>query len=87
MLSIMDITEIREKCQQWRKRHKMFAHDIRKIEASIEKHISNYSNYMVMYRQTHKSSYVTKAEQEAEEIKKLINLVEKIELVSLLARR
>ena len=87
MLSIMNIAEIRGKCQAWRRRHSMFAHDIRRIEASIEKHISNYSNYMVLHRQTHKNSYIEKAEQEVEEIKKLIDFVEKIELMSLLSRR
>ena len=87
MLSNMDIAEIRDKCRQWRKRHKMFSHDIRKIESSIEKHITNYSNFMVMHRQTHKDSYLQKANEEVEEIKKLINFVEKIELMSLLSRR
>lgn len=87
MLSSMDIREIREKCQQWRRRHNMFAHDIRRLESSIEKHISNYSNFMVMHRQTHKDSYLQKANEEVEEIRKLINFVEKIELMSLLSRR
>lgn len=87
MLSNMDIADIRNKCQAWRRRHGMFIHDIRRIEHSIEKHISNYSNYMVLHRQTHKSSFLTKAENEVEEIKKLIDFVEKIELMSLLSRR
>ena len=83
----MDFSNIRKKCAEWRKRHSMFSQDIRKIEASIEKHISNYSNHMVMYRQTHKESYLEKAELEIKEIEKLVNLVEKIELMSLLSRR
>ena len=83
----MDITEIRKKCQTWRKRHSMFSHDIRRIENSIEKHITNYSNFMVMHRQTHRQSYLDRAEQEVDQIKKLIELVEKIELMSLLSRR
>jgi hypothetical protein len=83
----MDIAEIRNRCQVWRRRHKMFIHDIRRIENSIEKHITNYSNYMVLHRQTHKQHYIDKAEQEEIEIKKLIDFVEKIELMSLLSRR
>jgi hypothetical protein len=42
---------------------------------------------MVMHRQTHKDAYLQKANQEVEEIMKLINFVEKIELMSLLSRR
>lgn len=87
MLSNMDINAIREKCQQWRKRHCMFTHDIKRIENSIEKHIANYSNFMVLHRQTHKNTYIEKAELEVIEIKKLIDLVDKIELMSLLSRR
>lgn len=87
MLINMDIAEIRSKCQAWRKRHSMFIHDIRRIEAAIEKHISNYSNCLVLHRQTHKNIWLDKAEKEIEEIKKLIDIVEKIELMSLLSRR
>ena len=87
MLSNMDIAEIRNRCQVWRRRHKVFIHDIRRIENSIEKHITNYSNYMVLHRQTHKQHYIDKAGQEEIEIKKLIDFVEKIELMSLLSRR
>jgi hypothetical protein len=83
----MNIEEIRQRCREWRKRHPMFAHDIRRLEQSIEKHISNYSSHLVMYRQTHKQSYLQKAEQEIEEIQKLITFIEKIELMSLLSRR
>lgn len=87
MLSNMDIAEIRNRCQTWRRRHSMFIHDIRRIESAIEKHISNYSNCLVLHRQTHKSIYLDKAEKEVEEIKKLIDFVEKMELMSLLSRR
>jgi len=83
----MDFAEIRQKCRVWRKRHPMFSHDIRRLEQSIEKHIAAHGSHLVMYRQTHKESYLHKAEQEIEEIKKLIELVEKIELMSLLSRR
>jgi hypothetical protein len=82
----VDFSEVRKRCIEWRRRHGMFNQDIRKIETTIEKHISNYSDHMVMYRQTHKRSYLERAELEVKEIEKLINLVEKIELISLLSR-
>ena len=65
----------------------MFTHDVHQIENIIETHIQNHSIIMVMYRQTKSRSYLEKAQLEIDAINKVIETVEKIELMALLARR
>ena len=64
----------------------MFIHDVKRIEKIIDEHIQAHSKIMVMYRQTHNKSYLEKAQQQIDVINTVISTVEKIELMSMLAR-
>jgi hypothetical protein len=81
-----DFKQLREQFNVWRKRFPMFKHDVHQIEQITEQHIQNYSKIMVLYRQTHNRSYIEKAQKEIAEINRVINTVEKIELMSMLSR-
>jgi len=81
-----DFKQLREQFNVWRKRFPMFKHDVYQIEQITEQHIQNYSKIMVLYRQTHNRSYIEKAQKEIDEINRVINTVEKIELMSMLSR-
>ena len=64
----------------------MFIHDVKRIEKIIDEHIQAYSKIMVQYRQTKSKSCLEKAQQEIDAINTVISTVEKIELMSMLAR-
>ncbi len=81
-----DFKQLREQFTAWRKRFPMFIHDVQRIEKIIDEHIQTHSKIMVMYRQTHNKSYLEKAQQEIDAINTVISTVEKIELMSMLAR-
>jgi hypothetical protein len=81
-----DFTQLRQQFNTWRKRHSMFIHDVIRIEHIMEDHIQKHSIALVYYRQTKKRSYLEQAQQEIDEINKLISTVEKIELMSMLSR-
>ena len=81
-----DFTQLRQQFNIWRKRHSMFIHDVIRIEHIMEDHIQKHSIALVYYRQTKKRSYLEQAQQEIDEINKLISTVEKIELMSMLSR-
>ncbi len=81
-----DFTELRQQFVVWRKRFAMFVNDVQLIEKIIDEHIQQHSKIMVMYRQTHNRSYLEKAQLEITAINRIINTVEKLELMSLLSR-
>ena len=81
-----DFLELRKQFIVWRKRFPMFIHDVVSIEKIVETHIQNHSKLLVQYRQTHGKQYLEKAQHEIDEINRVINTVEKIELMSMLSR-
>ena len=84
--SDQDFLELRKHINSYRHRFPMFIHDINKIEHMIEAHIQNFSLAGVHYRQTKKRVYLEKAQYELDRINEIISLVDKIELMALLAR-
>lgn len=81
-----DFPELRKQYSAWRKRFPMFKHDVNQIEHIVEHHIQNYSIAMVHYRQTHSKTYIEKAQAEIDAINRVLDTVNKIELMSLLGR-
>lgn len=81
-----DFKELRQQFNIWRKRFPMFTHDVSRIEKMIDEHIQTHSKIMVQYRQTKNKSYLEKAQLEINAINKIIETVEKIELMAMLSR-
>ena len=81
-----DFAELRSQFSAWRKRFPMFTHDVQRIEKIIDKHIQAHSKIMVLHRQTHNRSYLEKAQLEIDAINKIIDTVEKMELMAMLSR-
>ena len=81
-----DYEQLRAQFAGWRKRFPMFTHDVKRIEKIIDEHIQEHSKIMVMYRQTHSRNYLEKAQQEINAINKIIDTVEKMELMAMLSR-
>ena len=81
-----DYEQLRAQFTGWRKRFPMFTHDVQRIEKIIDEHIQTHSKIMVMYRQTHSKSYLEKAQLEIDAINKIIDTVEKMELMAMLSR-
>ena len=81
-----DFEQLRKQFAAWRRLFPMFAHDVARIEKIIDEHIQTHSKIMVQYRQTKSRSYLEKAQKEIDAINQILNTVEKIELMALLAR-
>jgi hypothetical protein len=81
-----DFAELRSQFSLWRKRFPMFTHDVQRIEKIIDEHIQAHSKIMVLHRQTKNRSYIEKAQQEIDAINKIIDTVEKMELIAMLSR-
>ena len=81
-----DFFELRQQLNSWRKRFPMFTHDVDQIEKIIEHHIKNHSIALVQYRQTHSKRYLEKAQQELDEINRVLSTVGKLELMALLSQ-
>ena len=81
-----DFEQLRAQFAGWRKRFPMFTHDVRCIEKMINQHIQEHSKIMVLHRQTHSRSHLEKAQQEIDAINKIIDTVEKMELMAMLGR-
>jgi len=81
-----DFAELRSQFSLWRKRFPMFTHDVQRIEKIIDEHIQAHSKIMVLHRQTHNRSYLEKAQLEIDAINKIIDTVEKMELMAMLSR-
>ena len=82
-----DFPALRERLTKWKRQFPMFIHDVSRIESIVEKHIQNYSIAGVNYRQTKQQRYIERAEQEIEEINRVLATVEKLELMALLSKR
>jgi hypothetical protein len=80
-----DFPELRKQFSTWKKRFPMFTHDVHKIEQIIEKHIQNYSIALVYYRQRHSKTYLEQAQQEIDEINRVLSTVGKLELMAILS--
>ena len=81
-----DFEQLRAQFSAWRKRFPMFTHDVQHIEKMIDQHIQAHSKIMVLHRQTKNRSYLEKAQQEIDAINKIIDTVEKMELMAMLYR-
>jgi hypothetical protein len=84
--SDQDFPKLRRQFGDWRKRFPMFTHDVNNIERIVEAHIKQHSIALVKHRQTHSKSYLEQAQQEIEEINRVVATVEKMELMSMLSR-
>ena len=82
-----DFPALQQQLVSWRKRFPMFKHDVIQIEKIIDNHIQNYSKCLVEYRQSHKRSYLEKAQKEIDSINRILSTVEKMELMALLHQR
>jgi hypothetical protein len=81
-----DFAELTQQFSAWRKRFPMFTHDVQRIEKIIDTHVQTHSKIMVLYRQTKNRSYLEKAQLEIDAINKIIDTVEKMELMAMLSR-
>jgi len=81
-----DFPKLRRQFSIWRKRFPMFSHDVNQIEHIIEKHIQNFAIAGVHYRQTKSKKYLEIAQQELDEINRVISTVEKLELMAMLSQ-
>ena len=81
-----NFAELRSQFSVWRKRFPMFTHDVQRIEKIIDEHIQTHSKIMVLHRQTKNRSHLEKAQQEIDAINKIIETVEKLELMAMLSR-
>jgi len=81
-----DFPKLREQIQIWRKRFPMFRHDVNQIENIIEIHIQNHSIALVFYRQSRKKKYLEDANKEIESINRILQTVEKLELMAMLSQ-
>jgi hypothetical protein len=81
-----DFTQLREYISAWRKKFPMFVHDVNQIQNIVELHIQNYSIALVHYRQSRKINHLERAQQEIDAINRVLETVEKLELMALLAR-
>ena len=84
--SDQDFTELRRQFVIWRKRFPMFIHDVTQIERIIEKHIQNFATAGIYYRQTKQKRYLENAQAELDNINRVIQTVEKLELMAMLSR-
>ncbi len=81
-----DFLELRKQFSVWRKRFPMFIHDVQRIEKIIDDHIQTHSKILVLYRQTKNKSYIEKAQREIDAINRVLETVEKLELIAMLSR-
>ncbi len=81
-----DFPVLRKHIDAYKHRFPMFVHDIKRIEHIVETHIQNFSQAGVHYRQTKSRTYLEKAQQELDRINEIISLVDKMELMALIAR-
>jgi hypothetical protein len=81
-----DFEQLRSQYSLWRKRFPMFTHDVQRIEKIIDEHIQAHSKIMVLHRQTKNRSHLEKAQLEIDAINKIIDTVEKMELMAMLSR-
>ena len=81
-----DFKKLRQYVNSFNKKFPMFRHDVSKIENIVEEHIKQYSIAMVHYRQNHSQKYLEDAQHHIDEINRVIQLIEKMELMSILSQ-
>ena len=81
-----DFSDIKDNIKRYKKRFPMFLKDIRRIENTIDNHIKLHGQYLVQYKQTKSDKFREKAEAEIEQINNLLKLIDKIELMAILAK-
>jgi hypothetical protein len=81
-----DYPELRKQFSIWRKRFPMFHHDVNRIENIIEVHIQNHSIALVFYRQSKKKKFLEDAQREIDSINRVLETVEKLELMAMLSQ-
>ena len=81
-----DFNKLREQLIKWRKRFPMFAHDVRRIQSSIEIHMKNYMDHLIRYKQTKSERCIENAQMEIDKINALMNTISKVELMSILSK-
>jgi hypothetical protein len=81
-----DFSKLRKHIQLYRKKFPMFAHDVSNFENMIEHHIKEYSQLLVLHRQTRKICYLEQAQCQLNSINSTIDIIEKIELLAYLSR-
>jgi hypothetical protein len=81
-----DFIKLRQHIDAWHKKFPLFRHDVVKIENAVEEHIKQYSIAMVHYRQSHKKHFLEQAQNHIGEINRIINVAEKMELMSILSQ-
>ena len=84
--SEQDFTDLRQYLIKLSRRFPMFRHDVAQIEKSIEEHIKNHSIALVHYRQSHSKRYLDTAQNELDQINRILNTVNKMELMALLSQ-
>ena len=81
-----DFDGLRSQLDRWRKRFPMFAHDVRRIQSSIEVHMKNYMEHLIRYKQTKSDHCIADAQAEIDKINTLMNTISKVELMALLSK-
>ena len=81
-----DFTKLRQHMDAWHRKFPMFRHDVVKIENAVEEHIKQYSIAMVHYRQSHKKHFLEQAEKHIEDINRIVETAEKMELMAILSQ-
>jgi hypothetical protein len=81
-----DFDRLRSQLDRWRKRFPMFAHDVRRIQSSIEVHMKNYMEHLIRYKQTKSDHCIANAQAEIDKINTLMNTISKVELMALLSK-
>ena len=70
----------------WKKHHGMFISDIQRLEKTVEYHISEAGKRLVMYRQTHRRSYLEAAQTEYEHATTVLRTFSKREILATLSK-
>ena len=84
--SEQDFTKLRQHMDAWHRKFPMFRHDVVKIENAVEEHIKQYSIAMVHYRQSRKKHFLEQAEKHIEDINRIVETAEKMELMAILSQ-
>lgn len=83
----VDFAPLRQLMQDWRRQNLEHAQDFLTFESNIERLINKYSDHLVNYRRTHKTAYLQRADQELENIRKLVDYYEKLGVLAILMRK
>lgn len=62
----------------------MFAHDISKVRANVDKHRTNCSRHLVDYRRTKRDGYLIEAQHEIDAINTLMKTISQYKLMAIL---